>query len=187
MIKGVSIFDNWFVKTWYGICSWFRYTFDKSHIRLVKEAFNGRPWDEGYLLDLEYAKIKEMKAYQERTQRFEGVEYVIRDMGICLSLIEIFTGKRSTFEYEGNLEFVDADPKFGVDENGEPLKEIKPGNLKYICKVRVNTKNADRFIPKGLSDNIRKYWIEHPDEIYIAKARYLYHKIRYEKEQEWWD
>ena len=185
MIKGVSIFDNWFVKTWYGICSWFRYTFDKSHIRLVKEAFNGRPWDEGYLLDLEYAKIKEMKAYQERTQRFEGVEYVIRDMGICLSLIEIFTGKRSTFEYEGNLEFVDADPKFGVDENGEPLKEIKPGNLKYICKVRVNTKNADRFIPKGLSDNIRKYWIEHPDEIYIAKARYLYHKIRYE--QEWWD
>ena len=179
--------NNWLADKWYGICSWFRYTFDKCHRKLVKEAFSGRPWDYGYLLDLEYAKIKEMKEYHERVKRFVGVEQVIRDMGICLSLIEIFTDKRRIFEYEGRLEFVDADPKYGVDENGNPYKEIKPGTLKYICDVRVNIKNADRFIPKNISDSMRKYWLEHPSEIYKAKARYLYHKIRFEKEEEWWD
>ena len=187
MKNGVSIHDSWFVKTWFGIRSWFRYTFNKEHINLVKEAFNGRPYDHGFLLDLEYAKIKEMKAYHERVRRFEGVEYVIRDMGICLSLIEIFTGKRNLFEYEGNLEFVDADPKYGLDENGKPFKEIKPGTLKFNCKVHVNTKNANRFLPKDISEDLRNYWLKNPDEIYTAKARYLYHKIRAEREEEWWD
>lgn len=187
MRQGVSINDNWFVRTWFDIRTWFRYTFDKYHIKLVKEAFNGRPWDQGYLIDLEYAKIKEMKAYHERIRRFVGVEEVIRDMGICLSLIEIFTGKRNIFGYDGKLEFVDADLKYGTDDEGNPYKEIKPGSLKYHCDVYVNVKNVDRFLPKNFSENHRQYIIEHPHELYEMKARYFYHKIRYEKEEEWWD
>ena len=186
----MSIFtsDNWLYRTCYSIRSWFRYTFNKQHLRVVKEAFNGRPWDEGYLLDLEYAKIKEMVEYHKRATRFVGVENVIRDMNICLSLIEIFTGKRDTFSYDGKLEFIDADEDMCKELGEEGLKELKPSSdFKYHCNVKVNVRNADRFLSPLLSDSMKEYMIEHPHEIYELKARYLYHKIRREKEQEWWD
>lgn len=171
--------------TWYGIKSWFRYTFNKYHIKLIKEAFTGRPWDEGYLLELEHKKIEEMADYHQRIQRFEGVEYVIRDMKICLSLMDIFMGKKDLFRYDGHLTFVDADEKYGTDEKGNPYKEIKTTpDFKYVCLVNVNTKNIDRFVK---NEHNKSWYLEHPHELYELKARYLYHKIRFEREEEWWD
>ena len=177
--------DNWFKRTYHSVRSWFRYTFNKHHRLLVKEAFNGRPWDDSFLIELESAKIEEMIDYHQRTQRFKGVEYVIRDMKICLSLIEIFLGKRNTFHYTGKLEFVNADKETEKELGEEGLLEIKESpDFKYHCDVYVNTKNASRFIQ---NEKNRKWYIEHPHELYELKARYLYHKIRYYKEQEWWD
>ena len=56
-----------------------------------------------------------------------------------------------------------------------------------MCDVKVNTRNADRFLPQGLSEKAKQYWLDHPDEIYKLKARYLYHKIRLERDETWWD
>ena len=177
--------ENLFVAAYYSVRSWFRYTFNKYHRKLVKEAFNGRPWDEGYLFGIEAAKIKEMVDYHQRVQRFEGVEYVIRDMKICLSLIEIFTGKRDTFHYTGGFKFVEADKEAEKELGEEGLLEIKETpDFKYHCDVAVNTKNVDRFV---IDKRATKFYLEHPHELYELKARYLYHKIRYYREQEWWD
>lgn len=177
--------ENLFLSAYYSIRSWFRYTFNKYHVKLVNEAFKGRPWDEGFLIDLEAAKIREMVDYHQRVQRFEGVEYVIRDMKLCLSLIEIFTGKRDIFHYTGKLEFVEADKETEKDLGEKGLFELKESpDFKYHCDVVVNTKNADRFVNDKRTIN---FYLEHPHELYELKARYLYHKIRFEREEEWWD
>ena len=53
--------------------------------------------------------------------------------------------------------------------------------LEYILKCNVNTRNYKRF---NISESVMKL---HPHELYIEKARYLYHKIRLYYEQTWWD
>ena len=49
----------------------------------------GEPWDWYYLLNLERCKIKEMMNYINKTRRFEGYQTVVRDMQICIKLIDI--------------------------------------------------------------------------------------------------
>ena len=144
----------------------------------MKEAYRGRPWDFGYLWDLEYAKIKEMADYLEKSNRFVGVEYVVRDMRICLSLIEIFSDKRDLFHFDGKLL---------NDENhngGVTVKAVGIPDFEYKCHVNVNLKNISRFVD---DKDAQKWYINYPHEFYELKARYLYHKIRREREMKWWD
>lgn len=177
--------DNWFKRTYRAVCSWFRYTFDKDHVKLVKEAFTGRPWDSGYLLDLEYAKIREMMNYHDRTRRFVGVEEIIRDMRICLSLIEIFTGKRNLFHYDGHLVLREATEEEKAAAGDGRVKRIDTtDDFKYNCHVKVNTRNAKRFVS---DEKLMRFYEKHPHELYELKAQHLYHKIRNEKELMWWD
>lgn len=172
--------------SWFSsVRSWFKYTFDKNHIALMKEAYKGRPYDHGYLTQLEYAKIKEMVEYHEKRNFFVGVEYVIRDMKICLSLLDIVMGKRSTFHYDGNIVFVPI-PEEEMKEKGyeEGTMELKKTpDFRYHCDVYVNTRNVSRFTGKKYED----FYVKHPHELYELKARTLYHKIRAEHEAEWWD
>lgn len=170
--------DNWFVNAYHSIRSWFKFTFNKNHIRLMKEAYRGRPWDFGYLWDLEYAKIKEMADYLEKSNRFVGVEYVVRDMRICLSLIEIFSDKRDLFHFDGKLL---NDEKCN---RGVIVKAVGIPDFEYKCHVNVNLKNINRFV---VDKDAQKWYINYPHEFYELKARYLYHKIRREREMGWWD
>ena len=160
---------------------WLKIHTRKRFLRIVKTAFSGYPYDYAYLLELEQAKLNEIADYLEESDRFVGVEFAVRDIRICCNLIDIFTGKRDLFHYDGGLKFVESDEK---DENGEPLMELNGNDLKYSCEVKVNIKNASRFVK---DEKFIKFYTEHPHELYELKARYLYHKIRYEKEQEWWD
>lgn len=157
---------------------WFRYhVFNKDFSKLHKTVMKSYPWDFGYLYDLERAKIEEMCKYHEKHQRFEGWEYVVRDMKLCMKLIDIFKGEVNLFHYNGNLNFV---PIEGSDNY-----EVKESDdFKYVCDVRVNTKNVNRFCD---SEYDKKWFIEHPHELYVKKAKCLYHKIRIEKDEYWWD
>ena len=178
--------ENWLTRTWNTARSWFRYTFNKNHVELAKAAFNGRPYDYGYLFDLEYYKIKEIMEYHIRANRFVGVEYAIRDMRICLSLIEIFTGRRNLFHFDGDIVFKEID-KDTLDKLGEtePLYEMtETDDFEYHCDVNVNLKNLHRFVD---DEELYDFYNSHPHEFYELKARCLYHKIRLEKELEWWD
>ena len=168
----------WFIVTWHMIRSWFKYTFNKEHLALIKEAYTGRPYDYAFLYGLERKKIEEMVRYHERQQMFVGVEYTIRDMKICLSILEILMGERDTFHYTGNLVFKDTDEDKDMKEVGTTP------DFKYHCDVYVNTKNLKRFVQ---DEKLYDFYTGHPHELYELKAKALYHKIRYERDWEWWD
>ena len=173
---------NWF----WGVRSWFKYTFDKAHLALIKEAYKGRPYDDSYLTQLEYLKIKEMEKYHEKTMFFVGVERIIRDMKICLSLLEIMRGMRNTFHYDGDIVFApipeEERKEEGYEEGTMELK--KSPDFRYHCDVYVNTKNVSRFVG---NKKLEEYYVKYPHELYELKARTIYHKIRAEREAELWD
>lgn len=163
---------------WHLFLGWFKYHFNKWNWRLMKTAFKGRPWDSGYLYELEKAKLEEMIAYHEKHKMYVGVEKDIRDMKICVSLIDIFTEKKELYHYTGNVNFVPI-------EGSEDFKLLDGDDLQYHCDVKVNTKNIMRFVEDDCP--YVEYWKEHPHDFYIKKAKYLYHKIRYERDGAWWD
>lgn len=170
----------------WGVRSWFKYTFNKDHLAVMKEAYKGRPYDYGFLYQLEKTKIKEMSDYLEKADRFVGVEFVVRDMRICLSLLEIMLGERSTFHYTGDLvfkEIPEEEKKEGEFLEGDKMLVPTPG-FKYYCDVHVNLKNMKRFVS---SEKLCDFYTIHPHEFYELKARALYHKIRFDHEEEWWD
>ena len=85
---------------------WISYhIFNKDFNKLHKVLMKSYPWDDAFLYELEQAKIEEMCKYHEKHQRFEGWEYVVRDMKLCMKLIDIFTGKVSLFHYDGDIVF----------------------------------------------------------------------------------
>ena len=73
------------------------------------------------------------------------------------------------------LEIINEDEGFHFDtENGG-----------YVCDVKVNLKNAKRFVK---DEEVMDYYTErYPHELYLLKAQYLYHKLRFYFEQYWWD
>lgn len=153
---------------------WMRYHFSKDFLGLLKTVLKSYPWDEHYLYELERAKILEMCRYQERRRTFVGSEYTIRDMKICMSLIDIFNSNDTDlFHYTGEVKYI---PIEGTDEI-----EVDSRDLVYHCDVYVNSRNAGRFLSEGQQES------RHPHELYIEKARSLYHKIRLERDFEWWD
>lgn len=171
-LKNINSLKN----KWYHFISWIKYHFNKDFLRIIAVAFKGYPWQDNFLYELEEAKIQEMMNYHKKVQRFEGWEYVVRDMNICLNLINIIFKEEELFTYEGDMYFVKT-------EDGD--YEMKHSDdFKYVCLVNVNTKNIDRFIK---DEKVKKYYIENPHELYLLKAKYLYHKIRYEHDAEWWD
>ena len=155
---------------------WCRYhLFNRDFKELHKTVMKSYPWDSDYLYELERAKINEMRKYHQKKQFFKEWEFVFRDMTLCMKLIDIFTEKIDLFAYDGELKFIPIE--------GSEDVEVKTDDLKYKCYVNVNMKNIDRFC----KNEKEKEWInEHPHELYRLKAKYLYHKIRTEKDDCWW-
>ena len=133
------------------IKSWIYYHFNKRFFKLLKATLNSYPWDYAYLYLLEKAKIQEMIEYHEANRLYVGVEHDIRDMKICVSLIDAY---------------IDCD------------------NYGKYSTVKVNFSNVRRF---AKNDEQAEFFIRFPDELYKAKAKYLYHKIRLEQDGAWWD
>lgn len=172
---------NGIVDFYLKVRGWVRYHTKKDFFKLLWTVLKGYPWDYSYMYELERAKLVEMIGYQKRTLRFVGVERVIRDMELCVSLIDIITERKQLFTFEGEPIWKDME-----DKN---LKEFDGSNIKYKCLVNVNTRNAERFFNrKKFSDNMWNYLLtDDKHEIYKTKARYLYEKIRLEHMEEWWD
>ena len=163
---------------WYSFREWFKYHFNKENNNLMKTAWKGRPWDCGFLYELEKAKLQEMIAYHEKHKRYVGVEDDIKWMELCIKLIDIFTEKELLFDYTGDIKWIPL-------EDGN--YEMDGSEMVYHCLVNVNVKNAERFIPLGKNNPQIDYWKTRPHEIYRLKAKSLYHKIRNEKDDAWWD
>ena len=175
-IKDIGSWKN----KWYSLIEFLKCHFNKGNFQLMKACWKGRPWDSVYLYELEQAKIKEMIAYHKKHKRYVGVEKDIRWMELCVELIDIFTEKKVLFHYTGKINFV---PIEGSDNY-----ELKHSyDFQYHCDVKVNVKNAHRFMPGGKDNPYIEQWKERAHEVYIKKAKHLYHEIRERYDGKWWD
>jgi hypothetical protein len=135
----------------------------------------GKPWDWYYLLNLERCKIREMMNYIDKTRRFVGYQTVIRDMQICIKLIDIVL--EEDIPYKAWLHQSYGHPV----KDFELLEEIK--FPKYI-----NTKNRHRFLRKDfLNGSYPNIFNSLLTEYRKVKALALYNKIRTYTLFSWWD
>lgn len=120
----------------------------------------GHSWDWGYLIKLEYYKLKEMADGFERRKFVEGWEDIVKEIRLCLRLIKVISEEDRAYD-------------------------INTGKLnKYV-----NVKNCSRFLNKWEISVLKKRPDNHIllDNLRIKKAFYLYNKIRTYKMMSWWD
>lgn len=140
---------------------------------VIDNAINGFSFDYGYLYNLELAKLVEMKDYFEKYGISADNDKYIRQINLAIKLLKIVIDDGG-FHYE-----------WLTDGKGNVVDGNFSDTHVYVCDVKVNTKNADRFIS---DKKVRDFYAErYPHELYLLKARYLYHKLRYDFEQAWWD
>lgn len=135
----------------------------------------GEPWDWGYLLNLERCKIKEMMNYINKKRRSVGYQTVVRDMQICIKLIDIVLEE-------------DAPYKSWLHQSyGNPVKDFKLLKETKFPKY-VNIRNRHRFLDKDfLNGDYPNIFNSLLAEYRKAKALALYNKIRTYKLFSWWD
>ena len=128
--------------------------------RVIEEAINGYWFDYGYLYNIELAKLIEMRdTFKEKGLSSDNEKYV-RQMDLAIKLLRIVIEECDCFHFDWT----------------------KGG---YVCDVKVNFKNAKRFVK---DEEVMDYYTErYPHELYLLKAQYLYHKLRFYFEQYWWD
>lgn len=140
---------------------------------VIEEAIDGYWFDYGYLYNIELAKLKEMRdTFKEKGMSADNDKYV-RQMTLAIKLLEIIIDEGGFhFEWPSGVEPV-------------TVKELRKNLPTYVCDIKVNTKNVDRF---AINEQEKDFYVNrYPHELYLKKARYLYHKLRYEFEQYWWD
>lgn len=144
--------------------------FNKVKYKTVDEAINGYSFDFGYLYNLELAKLKEMVDYFSKYGISADNDKYIKQIKLAIKLLQIVINEEG-YHFEHNID-------------GEKTGKFTDMN-KYVCDVDVNVKNAHRFVK---NETERYFYVEHyPHELYLLKAKYLYHKLRDYFEQTWWD
>ena len=147
--------------------------FNKVKYKTVDEAINGYGFDYGYLYNLELAKLNEMVGYFTKYGISADNDKYIRQMKLAIKLLEIVIEEDGYyFEWPSNVE-------------PNSIESLKKELAKYVCTVKVNTKNADRFVNNDMEKDF--YVNRYPHELYLLKAKHLYHKLRNDFEQTWWD
>ena len=131
----------------------------------------GQPWDYSYLLELEQYKLKEMSAYFKKSQLTVGWEFQVRDIELCIKLIDIVLEKDQYYRSWLHNSY-----------GSTPHKQLS-------FPVYIISKNYKRFMPlleKFEHDNIR---LQASMNISLrqTKALYLYNKIRVYRMETWWD
>lgn len=145
---------------YYDIRCWFRHNFNKHHWNVVKTAYKGYPFDFGYLLSLEKAKLQEMLHYFNNADIIEDYKPIQKDIKLSLKLLDIICEEELTFTYE------------------------KRGGFEYKCLVNVNLNNGHRYFNEKELEFVKN---KIPHMLYIAKAKHLYYKLLEYKIETWWD
>lgn len=125
---------------------------------VVKEANKFKPFDYGFLLELEETSLTYMRDYFNKSKIAVGNERNAELISLAIKLLRIATDKDSALE-------------FSWDDSRE-----------YRITVYVNTRNASRF-----NHNFTDYGPFELESLRIEKAWRLYHRIREQYMREWWD
>ena len=147
---------------------------------LIKEG----DWDYGFLIEMERMKLQQMEKYFNNRNTFVGIEYVQRDLKLCLHLLDIVQEK-------DNLDIELSPIKFVPfrDKEGRKLYKLE-SESKVISyrKLYVNTRNANRFTKFDFSDSTDEaLQIIHKERLRKEKAWHLYNLIRTYRMFNWWN
>lgn len=144
-----------------------------------------RDWDYTFMLEIEYMKLRQMEEYFKKRDTFVGIEYVRRDLRICLRLLDIVMGKNDLNIEHSSLKFIPF-----KDDNGRKMYKVD-GAPKIISyrKLYVNVRNASRFVKFDFNnpDMDESSEISHKESLRLHKAWHLYNLIRTYRMFEWWD
>ena len=143
---------------------------------------NDQDWDYAYLIALEKKKLQRMRDCIKREGHLANNAVVVRDIGICIRLIDIFMEDDAIFNTWLHQSF-SGEMKFRKLEDGN--YELDDTNRKPIADypVYVNVRNERRFFR---STPIRDAQLEgNRDKTILSivslrqeKALHLYHLIR---------
>lgn len=147
-------------------------------------------WDYGYLIALEKKKLQRMHDCIKRESRLEHKDFVVRDIAICIRLIDIFQEDDAVHNtwlhqsFSRKLKFTKVEDDFYELDNDEdrPIADYP---------VYVNARNEKRFfrhtpIQDAQSEGNRPQAILSITRLRQLKALHLYHLIREYKLFEWW-
>lgn len=147
-------------RLWNRIQFWIEHHLLPRHLKVVKTAFIGPTYDWEYLLKLEQAKLREMKAYFE-------TKFV-----------------RETFDHENDIKWIDICIKL-IDVILEEDIESSD-NVPYV-NIR-NMQRFYRLRDKSITwDKVEKHVKRWPNDLRVLKAENLYYEIRKEYTRGWWD
>lgn len=158
-------------------------------------------WDYAYLIALEKKKLQRMHDCIKRESRLEHKDFVVRDIAICICLIDIFMEDDAVHNtwlkqsFSGELKLKEVDDEF------RKLNTEKGDWYEWDCEddrpiadypVYVNVRNEKRFfrrtpIKDAQSEGDRTRAILSKTRLRQLKALHLYHLIREYKLFEWWD
>lgn len=158
---------------------WFKVCFNKPHFKLMKQAMVSYPFDFSYIYELERCQLLDMLNYFEHADFITKEAYERKKMQLrrVLGVLDIVCGNVDTFEYQGQYKFIEND-------NPPNTYTIDNSNVKYICKVKVNLNNINRFVKHK---EAIKFYMNHPHEVYELKAKRLYYKLKEHYIEDWWD
>ena len=153
--------------------------------RWVRFLSKERDWDYVFMLEMEYMKLRQMEEYFKEMDTFVGIEYVRRDLRICLRLLDIVMERDDLDIKRSPLKFV---PFKG--DNGRKMYKLE-GASEIISykKLYVNTRNAARFIEFDFtSPNVdESSEISYKESLRLHKAWHLYNLIRTYRMFAWWE
>ena len=146
-------------------------------------------WDYRYLIALEKKKLQRMHDCIKRNSCLEHKDFVVRDIAICIRLIDILTEEDAVFKswlhqsFSGELKFTKVcENLYELDKEDRPIVDYP---------VYVNVRNERRFfrrtpIKDAQSEGNRTKVILTIPRLRQQKALHLYHLIREYKLFEWW-
>ena len=148
-------------------------------------------WDYAYLIALEKKKLQRMHDCIKRENHLMNNEFVVREIAICIRLIDIFMENDSVYNTWLDRSF-SWELRFRKLDNG--LYELDDSEERPIAvfPVYVNTRNEQRFflrtpIKDAQEQGNRELAIYAIVSLRQQKALHLYHLIREYKLLGWWD
>lgn len=148
-------------------------------------------WDYAYLIALEKKKLQRMHDCIKREGHLENNAIVVRDIAICIRLIDIFMEDDAVYNTWLHQSF-SGELKFRKLENN--LYELDDTDMKAIADypVYVNVRNEHRFfratpIKDAQQEGDRDKVILSTVSLRQQKALHLYHLIREYNLLTWWD
>ena len=150
---------------------------------------NDEDWGYSFLLALEKKKLQRMHDCIKSESRLEHKDFVVRDIAICIRLIDIFMEEDAVYKNWLNS----LSGRFVYKKINEKMNEVDVEWDQPIADypVYVNVRNERRFfrrtpIKDAQTEGERERTILSIPKLRQEKALHMYHLIREYKLLDWW-